>query len=317
MRRPLRLLLATGLLLPALVACGDDGGSSGDDGAETALQGFEAVSVSGEPGSEPTIEWEGEMVAEELEVQVVSEGDGPEIASGDFVIAEIVLGNGFTQETVYSTYDEGRTPEVVQASDQLTPALVAALEGQTVGSRVAVVAPPEEAFGEQGNPALGIGNADSVLFVVDLVSPVLDGPRGEERDAPAGAPEVVEQDGAVTGLDFAAGARPTGELEVTTLVEGDGPAVEGPEAFVAVDYLGQVFGGDEPFDESYSSGQPVGFSLGGVVEGWTRGLDGVTVGSRVLLEIPSELGYGEQGQPSAGIEGGDTLVFVIDVLGTA
>lgn len=316
MRRPLRLLLASGLLLPALVACGDDGGSSGDDAAASAGSGFDAVSVSGEPGSEPTIEWDGRMEADELEVQVVDEGDGEELAQGDSVIAQIVVGNGFTEETVYSTY-EVKQPEVLTVSDQLTPALVAALEGQTIGSRVAVVAPPEDAFGPEGNPALGVGNGDSVLFVVDLVSGVLDGPQGEERRAPAGAPEVVEEGGAVTGLEFARGAEPTGDLEVTTLVEGDGEVVEGSESYVVVDYLGQVLGGDQPFDESYSTGQPAGFKLNGVVQGWTEGLDGVTVGSRVLLEIPSELGYGEEGQPGAGIEGGDTLVFVIDVLGTA
>ena len=39
------------------------------------------------------------------------------------------------------------------------------------------------------------------------------------------------------------------------------------------------------------------------------------VGSRVLLSIPSELGYGKRGVPQAGIKGGDTLVFVTEILG--
>lgn len=39
------------------------------------------------------------------------------------------------------------------------------------------------------------------------------------------------------------------------------------------------------------------------------------VGSRVVLVIPPDLGYGPEGNPGAGIKGTDTLYFVVDVLG--
>ena len=55
--------------------------------------------------------------------------------------------------------------------------------------------------------------------------------------------------------------------------------------------------------------------MGVVIAGWDEGLVGRQIGSRVLLSIPSELGYGERGVPQAGIRGGDTLVFVIDIVG--
>ena len=54
-----------------------------------------------------------------------------------------------------------------------------------------------------------------------------------------------------------------------------------------------------------------------VIRGWDEGLIGQRVGSRVLLSIPSEYGYGHRGVPQAGIRGGDTLVFVTDILGVA
>ena len=38
------------------------------------------------------------------------------------------------------------------------------------------------------------------------------------------------------------------------------------------------------------------------------------VGSRVLIAVPPDQGYGEAGNPDAGIKGTDTLYFVIDVL---
>ena len=41
------------------------------------------------------------------------------------------------------------------------------------------------------------------------------------------------------------------------------------------------------------------------------------VGSRVVLAIPPELGYGAEGSPDSGIPANATLVFVIDVLAAA
>ncbi|MSS83421.1 FKBP-type peptidyl-prolyl cis-trans isomerase [Actinomycetaceae bacterium WB03_NA08] len=105
------------------------------------------------------------------------------------------------------------------------------------------------------------------------------------------------------------------ELEVEVLVPGDGPIVEAGDEIIC-NYLGQVWGG-EVFDNSYDRGQALDFQIGVgmVIRGWDDGLVGQRVGSRILLSIPSDLGYGDFGVPQAGIKGGDTLVFVTDILG--
>ncbi len=107
------------------------------------------------------------------------------------------------------------------------------------------------------------------------------------------------------------------ELEVEVLVEGDGPVVEAGNTIIC-NYLGQVWNGNV-FDNSYDRGAPLDFQIGVgmVIKGWDDGLVGQRVGSRVLLSIPSDLGYGDLGVPQAGIKGGDTLVFVTDILGIA
>jgi len=197
---------------------------------------------------------------------------------------------------------------------QVVPGWDKTLVGATVGSRIAVAAPPEDAFGEQGNAQLGIGNEDPVLFVVDIVSELPQGPSGTEQDPASWAPAVVGGD-TPTALDFKGTPEPNDKLRVTTLIEGEGPETENGQT-VYVNYLGQVYDGKAPFDASYERGEPLDFELGagGVVKGWDQGLKGVPVGSRVILAVPPELGYGEEGNKDAGIKGTDTLYFVVDVL---
>ncbi|WP_312347870.1 FKBP-type peptidyl-prolyl cis-trans isomerase [Actinomyces sp.] len=115
-------------------------------------------------------------------------------------------------------------------------------------------------------------------------------------------------------LDFS-GAEPSEDLLVEVLHEGDGQEVE-PGDQIQCHYLGQVWNGGV-FDNSYDRGQALAFQIGVgmVIRGWDDGLVGQKVGSRVLLSIPSEYGYGNRGVPQAGIGGGDTLVFVTDILG--
>ena len=107
------------------------------------------------------------------------------------------------------------------------------------------------------------------------------------------------------------------DLVVTVLSQGEGDVVEAGDD-IEVHYLGQVWGGGV-FDNSYDRGSSISFGIGvgQVIAGWDEGLVGRTVGSRVLLSIPSHLGYGDRGVPQAGIGGGDTLVFVVDIVGTS
>ncbi|WP_029068362.1 FKBP-type peptidyl-prolyl cis-trans isomerase [Jonesia quinghaiensis] len=114
-------------------------------------------------------------------------------------------------------------------------------------------------------------------------------------------------------ITFPAPQAPEG-LTVEVLVEGDGAVVSAGDNIV-VHYLGQSWGG-EVFDNSYDRGATIDFPIGvgAVIGGWDQGLVGQRLGSRVLLSIPPELGYGQRGVPQAGIAGGATLVFVVDLV---
>jgi peptidylprolyl isomerase len=315
-RRSLALLL-TVLLGAVAVACGDDSGEGSEESSSSAGAGLESVEISGEVGSDPEVTWDGELQADDIETEVVTEGDGDEVESGDSVFAHIWIGNGFKQEKAYSTYD-AQEPQLLTLDEaSLSPLFLEGLEGQTIGSRVAITASGETAFGEAGNSQLDIGNKDGVLTVIDIVSGIEDGPEGADREPASWVPGLQGDDEAPTGFDFGGTPEPTDTLRSATLVEGEGATVEKGQT-IAVDYLGQVYDGKQPFDESYTK-QPASFPIGvgQVVQGWDQALVGQTVGSRVVLAIPPELGYGKTGNEQAGISGTDTLYFVVDILGAA
>ena len=127
-------------------------------------------------------------------------------------------------------------------------------------------------------------------------------------------PSVEGAKGTKPTLTFPGPDAPEG-LQVQVLDAGDGRVVEAGDNIVA-HYLGQTWNGDV-FDSSYDRGRPLDFQVGVgmVIRGWDDGLIGQRVGSRLLLSIPAELGYGDRGVPQAGIKGGATLVFVTEILG--
>ncbi|QIK76510.1 FKBP-type peptidyl-prolyl cis-trans isomerase [Nocardioides piscis] len=307
-----RLAAAGGVLLLStlgLSACGDDEGGSGSEQAA----GLSSLEVSGDVGKAPEVTFDGQVNPDEIETEVLTEGDGETLEAGDGAFAHIWIGNGYTESEVYSTY-ETETPQLLNG--EMSEPFKLAMEGHKVGSRVAVVSSAEDAFGESGNPQLGIGNKDGVVFVVDLMGKVIDEPAGEDREPAKWAPSLVESDGVITGLDFADANKPSKNLLDTTLIKGEGAVVEKGQT-IAVNYLGQVYEAKKPFDESYSK-DPTSFKIGvgAVVTGWDKTLVGKTVGSRVILSIPPADGYGPQGNEGAGIKGTDTLFFVVDILGT-
>lgn len=127
-------------------------------------------------------------------------------------------------------------------------------------------------------------------------------------------PEVSGSFGENPELEFPDGVAPAG-LHVLVLEEGTGPTVQSGRE-IEVNYHGQIWGGGI-FDSSFQRGAPTSFPIGVgmVIKGWDQGIVGKSVGSRLLISIPPEKGYGSNGHPGAGIKGTDTLVFVVDILG--
>jgi peptidylprolyl isomerase len=181
----------------------------------------------------------------------------------------------------------------------------------TEGSRI-VGAIPYEAVSAEAASSMGLTEGQSLAVVLDLQRVYLPAADGvpQYNDRP-GMPTVVLAPDGTPGI-IVPDAEPPADLAVEVLKRGDGPAVSEGDS-IRIHYTGVTWADRKVFDSTWEKGASTAVTLEGVVPGFAQALDGATVGSQLLVVIPPELGYGDDG--SGSIPGGATLVFVIDVLG--
>ncbi|NJP66053.1 FKBP-type peptidyl-prolyl cis-trans isomerase [Streptomyces spiramenti] len=330
--------LAAVLAVPALLlvsACGSDDGGSDNSGGS----GGEATTVvSGELGAKPEIEVDAEAeYPEEPRVTVLSEGDGEEVAEGDYVRTDLVGVTASDQAEQINTWTDPTAPapgaedgeEAEETEDapraqyvarvgedgMMPAAILDGVVGQPVGSRVLVEGQVGTIIGPQV-VQMGMEEEDGIVLVIDIVGASSTDPAGEvegEQAEPAeGMPEVTFGD---EGPEIAVpeGEDPPAERQEQVLIEGDGPEITAGDG-VIVQYSGVKWEDGELFDSSWQRGEGTAFQIGvgAVVQGWDEALTGKNVGDRVLVAIPPNEGYGA----AEGHELQDsTLVFVVDLLG--
>lgn len=99
-------------------------------------------------------------------------------------------------------------------------------------------------------------------------------------------------------------------LQYEVIREGNGPHPSATDS-VTCNYKGTLVNGTV-FDNSYDRGAPITFSLGGVIKGWTEGLQLMTEGSKYKFYVPYQLGYGPNDYGP--IPGGSMLTFEVELL---
>jgi peptidylprolyl isomerase len=105
------------------------------------------------------------------------------------------------------------------------------------------------------------------------------------------------------------------QLVVKDLIPGTGKTAKEGDT-VTVNYVGDLYSSGQEFDSSWKRNTPFTTPLkggvGGVIEGWVKGIAGMKVGGRRELIIPPNLAYGSK--QSGSIPANSTLIFVVDLL---
>lgn len=169
-----RTLLAALVLIPALAlsGCGSDAATdetsptaqtmSGEPGAVST----DGVTVTGEPGSEPSITIDTQAAPPgQLVVKEVTAGDGEAIGPNSLVTVQYVGSAWSTGEVFQSSWEVGAAEFPIKG---VIPGWQEGLQGVKQGSRVLLIIPPAQAYGANPPPDSGIAPDDTLAFVVDV-----------------------------------------------------------------------------------------------------------------------------------------------------
>jgi FKBP-type peptidyl-prolyl cis-trans isomerase len=298
---------------PAPQASAEPAGLSCDDTPGGSV--VDSVTATGDFGVAPAVDFPEPLRVDASQRSVVIEGTGAEVQPGDIVNFEVSIFNGTSGALVsQSAYSGGGWGAIEVNDTKFIPGLVRTLECVNEGSRVVSVVPAEDGFGDTGSPDGAVGPGDPLVIVADAVGIVPATATGTPQPPVEGMPGVKLDSEGVPTVTIPDGEAPA-ELQLATLKQGTGELVQEGDS-VTVQYQGVNWRTGKVFDQSWGKGAAT-FPTTGVVPGFSAALVGAAVGSQVLAVLPPSQGYGEAGQPSAGIEGTDTLVFVVDILATS
>ena len=134
----------------------------------TPVAGLPAVAVAAD--GKPTITVPtGAAAPTQLVSQALIKGAGPAVTAGQTVTVHYTGVIWATGKQFDSSWDRGAPLDTVIGQGQLIAGWDEGLVGQTVGSQVLLVIPPDKGYGTAGQSTAGISGTDTLVFVVDIL----------------------------------------------------------------------------------------------------------------------------------------------------
>lgn len=307
-----KLATTAGIILTAalaLTACGSDDNEGNQDNGAVEDPDVEISYDISEETEE--VEIDGELELDQPTAWVISEGDGEPVEEGSFVELLTASVDVESQEVRAHDFNAGGSPMPVdeQLASQF-PQVHDALTDIPLGSDIAFYMPA-------GSLGEGFPAQLDIMHVQEIIPNHATGKPTDPQGLDDRLPEVtLDEETQAPSIETPEG-NPPEELVVDVLKEGNGPEVQ-EDSSVTVQYRGISWSDGQEFDASWgedNSGQPITFGLDQVISGWQEGMTGHNVGSQLVISIPPEKAYGEDG--TDGIDPNETLVFVVDILHSA
>lgn len=124
--------------------------------------------ASGSFGDKPTLSFPDNQPPAELTVQVLSQGDGAVVESGQTIVVNY-YGQVWGGHMFDNSYDRGSAIDFPIGVGVVIHGWDAGLVGQQIGSRVLLSIPPHDGYGPGGMPPAQIKGDDTLVFVVDIL----------------------------------------------------------------------------------------------------------------------------------------------------
>lgn len=295
------MLLAVTLVVLLVAAAGAVGlwARSGAFSTQSSVQSsaqsgsvLDQVTVSGRPGATPAITVVSPLEVNGEKYREIVTGTGRTITEGSPVVLAITAFDG-EDGSILSPDARPRTTAGLAGSGDFDEVLDRAVTGRSEGSRLVFVRSLASTDAESGDVQVEVD-------VVDILPSVAD---GEAVEVPADSPVTVTlgDDGPMVSHE---GDAPDGET-TQLLLRGSGSQVRSGDRVVA-QFTVTAWSDGEVRESTWGTGLPRIIDLSTAMPGLVEALVDQRVGSRLVVTIPPELATGD-----------DTLIAVVDVLGTS
>ena len=304
--RSAALVLAAGLLVtPALAACGGSSPKSSSSGSASSSSASSGVTVTGAFGQKPTLTVPGGAAPTKLTSDVLSQGNGPAVASGQTIVVNY-LGQTWEPKdgkpNIFdNSFDRKQPASFPIGKGQVIPGWDKTLVGKKTGSRVLLTVPPAEGYGNDSSSAL---SKNTLLFVVDVLGSYDTGATASGSPAealPAGFPAVTSQSGKAPAVTSVKGVTPGKDAKSALLLKGSGAAID-ENKLLALNLLQVDAKTGKTVRSTFATEGPQLVSAKDVLS-VVPTLKGAKVGSRAVVISP------------APAKGQQAIVVVLDVLG--
>ena len=278
----------------------------------TVLTDLSSIDVTGDWGTEPTVNAPYPFKVDETMTKVVIQGTGTEVPSATATVNMHYVGINARSGSVFDSSWISGAPTTFQLSGVIT-GFAKGIVGQRVGSRLAIAITSSEAYDPNGQASIGVDPGDTLLFVVDILDSELAGPVGSTVTPPDGLPVVTETADGVPQISIPAGLAEPTEVGVQPLIQGSGAALQATDALTS-HAVCVTWDGTEYYND-YGSASVTDAASAAVHQALFNALVGQQVGSRVLVTLPGSVAY-PTGNRTPSIAPNTSVACVVDLLFT-
>lgn len=107
--------------------------------------------------------------AVEVTVTELRRGDGAVAELGKTAVVHMLLVRGDNEVVLYNTWELADPLQILLVDGQTLPGVFEGIQGARVGSLLTIAMPPADAFGEDGEPGLGLPAGTDLIAVVEVV----------------------------------------------------------------------------------------------------------------------------------------------------